>query len=391
MKRRIIFVDDEERVLEGLRNQLRKQRRKWAMRFVSSGRACLEELAREPADVVVTDMRMPGMDGAELLRRVKEEHENAVRVVLSGYAELEMTMRAVMVAHQYLIKPCKPDVIERVIEGSCALQDLINNERIKEVVAKIDKLPAVPRAYSMLTERLSDPNATADDVASIIAEDLGMTAKVLQLVNSSFFAAAMPVNDIKFAVVRLGFDIIKNVVLGLGALDRAFGTQDPEEREQMQLHATRVGHLARQLVSSKAHRADAFLAGMLHDVGQLVLSTSLSEQFQEARTLAKDKEIALCLAEETCIGVSHAEVGAYLLGIWGLPHTVVEAVAHHHAPSKVSDSGALDVVGAVHIANAIATFERRGSLPLGTLDEEYLERVVDAGSTIEALAEKFAA
>jgi YesN/AraC family two-component response regulator len=116
--RRVLFVDDDQYILDGLQNLLRKQRSRWDMCFALGGAAALELFAAAPFDVIVSDMRMPGMDGAELLAHVRERYPAARRIVLSGYAEPAAVQRALEVAHQFLSKPCRaPDLIDAIDAG----------------------------------------------------------------------------------------------------------------------------------------------------------------------------------------------------------------------------------------------------------------------------------
>ncbi|MFZ5757653.1 MAG: response regulator, partial [Pseudomonadota bacterium] len=167
-RKRILFVDDEQHVLDGLQNLLRKQRRQWDMVFVSSGEAALEELGRNPFDVVVSDMRMPRMDGATLLRKVKENHPSAARIVLSGHAERDAVLKALPVAHQYLSKPCDPELIRVVIERACALQSLLSSDTIRALIGGMEKLPSVPQTYWELTRALTDPDIGVPEIARIV-------------------------------------------------------------------------------------------------------------------------------------------------------------------------------------------------------------------------------
>ena len=118
---RILFVDDQQQVLDSLRDALRPQRHEWEMLFATSGADALAELERAPCDVVVSDMRMPGMDGAALLGHVEHSHPAAIRIVLSGSTEREVVMRAAAVAHRLLAKPCDVEELVRVVTRSCAL------------------------------------------------------------------------------------------------------------------------------------------------------------------------------------------------------------------------------------------------------------------------------
>lgn len=151
----ILFVDDEPMILEGLQNMLRRKRKKWKMVFVLGGEKAIEALEAEPFDVIVTDMRMPGMDGATLLKEVQRKYKKTVRIVLSGYSEMESALRAVPVAHQFLSKPCKAELLDSVIERACHLQDLVDDETLVKTIGKIETLPPLPRMYTALTDRKS--------------------------------------------------------------------------------------------------------------------------------------------------------------------------------------------------------------------------------------------
>jgi len=376
VKRRILFVDDEPRVLEGLRNQLRKQRRKWDMRFAEGGEEALKLLSEQPADVVVTDMRMPLMDGAELLAQVQVKYAKAVRIVLSGHSELEAALRAVPVAHQFLSKPCGAEELESVISRACNLQALINDEAVQSAIGNIERLPAAPQIYAELNRELASPQATAQSVTRILQQDVGMSAKLLQLVNSAFFSSRWATSDVETAVARLGFQTIRNLVMALDVFGGSLRVEGKDFTvDGLQQHAMETARIARELVSGKQLREDAFAAGMLHDIGKLVMAANLPDHLQQASALATKERVPLYVAEEQLYGITHAELGAYLLGIWGLPYSVVEAVGNHHHPSRVG-STQFDVVGAVHVANALAAnTQDAGELGADSLDGAYIDNL----------------
>ncbi len=146
----VLFVDDEQAILDGLRNSLRKERKRWDMTFALGGQQALEEMKKTPADVVITDMRMPGMDGAELLRHIQRDFPAAARIVLSGQAERESIMRALPVTHQFLHKPCDGETLRAVIEQTHALHKLMQNPALTALVGKLERIPAVPATYTEL-------------------------------------------------------------------------------------------------------------------------------------------------------------------------------------------------------------------------------------------------
>lgn len=352
---RMLFVDDEPNILEGLQDLLRRYRRKWDMVFVGSGQAALEEIDKGHFDVVVSDMRMPGIDGAELLRRIQETKPHIVRIMLSGYSELESALRAVPVAHQFLTKPTSAEVLENVIERACRLQALIRDDKIRGIVGKLQKLPSLPKVYTQLMHLLSHEQSGASEVAKVIEQDAAMCAKVLQMVNGSFFGQPRQITSIQGAVIYLGFSMIKNLALSVGIF--MLGEQTKAggfSLERFQAHSMLVSALATRILKTDKRQAeDAIIAGMLHDLGKLVLGLELPHEYALVAEKSQASNQPQHEVELDTFGVTHAEVGAYILGLWGLPYPVVEAVANHHAPGRVPQTG-LDILAAVHVADALS-------------------------------------
>jgi putative nucleotidyltransferase with HDIG domain len=380
-KRRVLFVDDEPNILEGLRRMLRKMRDEWEMEFVTSGREALAAMEQHPFDVVVSDMRMPEMDGAELLTRIKERWPGTVRLALSGHSEKEVILRSVGPTHQFLAKPCDADTLKATVARACALRELLANQQLKEVVAGIGSLPSVPGIYSRLADVLESPEASVQDVACIISGDVGMTAKILQLVNSAFFGLRRHVESPAQAISYLGLDTVQAVVLAAGAFAELETSLEAKQlAEALYPHSLKTaklsGQIARLLSSDKKLIDDALMAGMLHDVGKLVFVSALPELWRRALAMARAKQVPTEDAEREVCGVSHAELGAYLLGLWGLPDPIVEAVAFHHRPSRSYSQG-VAVLTAVHAANALVL--EAASSPddttISRLDESYIEQL----------------
>ncbi len=353
--KRILFVDDEPQILAGLQHRLRRQRAKWEMSFVESGQEALRLLATERFDVIVADMRMPKMDGATLLKTVKDKHSEVVRIVLSGHAELESALRAVPVAHQFLTKPCEAGVIENVVERACTLQSRLNDEVVWQIVGRIEKLPSLPQLYSQLVGALADERVSAGDVAQILKQDMAMCAKTLQLVNSAFFRRSRSISKIEEAVAYLGLNAIKHVVLAMEVFtkDGARGNLGGLSMEALQSHSLLSACIAESMFAHKQDKEDAFVAALLHDIGKLLLARELPDHVQRVVDTMRREGEGMHAVEERLCGVTHAEIGAYLLGIWGLPYPIVEAVANHHAPGCV-DQPTFGLLAAVHVADALA-------------------------------------
>jgi HD-like signal output (HDOD) protein len=365
MKTRILFVDDEPRVLEGLEDILLGYRQQWEMVFATSGATALEHMRGAPFDVVVTDIRMPGMDGIALLRIVRDEHPETIRIVLSGHSDMNGgcepgVLGALPVLHQVLYKPCQANLLEETIERACSLRALIGNESVRKVVGGLKGLPTLPAVYVELQQALGDQQAGARDIARIIQRDIGMSAKVLQLVNSSFFGLGRRIAEIEEAVAYLGTEMVSRIVLAAEVFDRRTPGRGSDQLlcdqllEGMRDHALLAAAIARRIMLHDRRRAaDAWAAGLLHDIGKLVLAAELPWQLASASQMAKDLARPLHEVEQELYGVTHAEIGAYLLGTWGLPYPIVEAVANHHAPERVKHRD-VSVLTAVHVADALA-------------------------------------
>jgi HD-like signal output (HDOD) protein/ActR/RegA family two-component response regulator len=352
--RRVLFVDDEGRILEELRRMLRPQRHEWEMAFARSGHAALALMEASPFDVIVSDMRMPGMDGAALLAHVREAYPQVVRIILSDHTELSTALRVVPVAHQFLAKPCDAETLRVAIERACHLKALLHDEPIRRTVGALCELPSLPRTYHALTLALADPNTSTQKIARIVEFDVGISTKILQLVNSAFFGIARSITNVENAVNYLGISTLKSLVLSVEVF-RVFAPKRPLagfSLEDLQRHARLTAYIAARLPVPK-HLADiAMVAGMLHDVGKLIMAWKLPERFRKLLAEVQEEQCPLYKVEEREYGFSHAEIGAYLLGLWGLPYAVVEAVALHHAPNRVPHQN-FDAASAVYIANLL--------------------------------------
>jgi HD-like signal output (HDOD) protein/ActR/RegA family two-component response regulator len=353
--RRVLFVDDEPRVLEGLRRMLRAQRHQWEMAFAPGGEAALALMEASPFDVIVSDMRMPGMDGAKLLARVRELYPQVVRILLSGHTELSTALRVVPVAHQFLAKPCDTGTLRVAVERACHLKGLLSDDSIRRTVGALRDLPSLPRTYDALTQALTNPDTSLQKIARIVEQDVGISAKILQLVNSAFFGLAHSITSIEHAVIYLGINTLRSLALSV-EIFRVFEPKTPLpgfSLERLERHARLAAHIAARLPVPKHLAEITIVAGMLHDVGKLILAWKLPQQFKELLAKAAEEHCPLYKVEEREYGFSHAEIGAYLLGLWGLPYIMVEAVALHHGPNRVPHEY-FDAVSAVYIANLLA-------------------------------------
>lgn len=356
-KKRILFVDDESNVLQGLRRMLHSQRHEWDMAFAGGGQEALELLSHAPFDVVVSDMRMPGMDGVQLLNEVMARYPHMVRIVLSGHSDREASLKSVQPAHQYLAKPCDAAALRNTITRACALRELLGNAVLQRLVSGMTTLPSLPTLYFEVVEAIEAPDGSLKKIGEIIERDMGMTAKILQLVNSAFFGLQRHVSSPAQAVWLLGLETTKALVLSVQifthfdqALVRTLAL------DTLWQHSMAIGSCARSIARAENCEPkvvdEAFMAGLLHDTGKLILAANLPDQYREALTLTQEQGLPEWEAERATLGATHAEVGAYLLGIWGLPDAIVETVAFHHCPT-LCPGQAFSPLTAVHVADAL--------------------------------------
>jgi putative nucleotidyltransferase with HDIG domain len=384
MTRRVLFVDDEPNVLLGLQRTLRPMRTLWEMEFVSSGDEALQALALRPFDAVVTDMRMPGMTGAQLLERVRDQYPQTIRIILSGQSDRESMVRSFGSAHQFLSKPCDADQLKSVLERAIALTYLLENTSIKKVISRLKCIPSLPALYQEVARELRSEDPSASRIGEIISQDMAMTAKVLQLVNSAAYSVRAEISEPSQAVLLLGLDTIQALVLSLSI----FAAFDPKvltshQAERLWEHSLSVSKFSKLIAKEEGIAACALgpyqSAGLLHDIGKLVMASADPGKYRMIEDCAVSTGASQWLVETQAFGCSHAEVGAYLLGIWGLPASIVEAVAWHHHPSESPVTG-FSPLAAVHVASAVhAQMHPEFKHTNATIDQAFLARLGLAG------------
>lgn len=358
----ILFVDDERNILKALRRLFVDE--EWDLLFAESGAEALEILAETPVDIVVSDFRMPEMDGYALLKEVQARYPATIRLFLSGYAEKESLSRSLAegCAHMVLAKPWDDNELRQVITKSLAdgkilkampgdLQVLFNN---------IPSIPPMPEICRQVQACLSDrENVSFEDLGALLETDVGMSASLLRWANSPIFGHMGQVDTVQRAIVVLGLAVIEGLVLS-NSLVTSFEPADESrfDLRAYQRHSVAVGILARLLAIRHQPEAEpeladrAFTAGLLHDMGKLVEARYFEAELAEAFSLAEQETSLLQEAEKTVLGFSHGDVGSFLVSWWNLPDFIVEAVRWHHTPGDFSELGVIPK--AVHVANVLA-------------------------------------
>jgi len=383
-KIRILFVDDDRDVLDGFKRVLFKMRKEWEMEFVTDGEVALEKMEKISFDAVVSDIGMSGITGDELFRVVKENHPEVARIVISGSAGLENLVKSLGFAHQFLLKPVNAEHLKETLTRVVALRNFLKDKNIKKVINKIDSLPNQPEMHQQLTDAME--SGSIKEIADIIKKNPAIATKILQLVNSPFWGVKNRIEDISHAVTLIGIDVLRALVLTLEIFSKFRISGDlKEELDALFNHSYDVAQyayvIAREMTKDKTMANESYISGLLHDVGKLIILSYFPQSYFEIRNIlnsSKGEPFQQFQVEQEILKVNHSQLGAYLLGLWGLPEFLVETTAYHH---NLGDCLCKDFspVSAVHIADAIKNWEcnadsSKTQLPLG-LDEEILEHL----------------
>ena len=373
-------MDDEPAMLRVLKMGMRTMTNVWEMDFASSGEEAMTLVEQKKFDVVITDMRMPGMNGAQLLNHVLRLHPQTIRIVLSGYSDLSEVVNCVGLTHQFLEKPCSLDDLKECLKRITLVKTRIANEKISSLAGSLKNLPSLPSLYLEIADALQSPNASTQRIADIAAQDPAITAKLLQLANSAFFGFSQKVFTVNEAVQLLGVTVIQSLALAVPIFSSFSRSKCPTfPIEQVWEHSLQTGVLGQRIARVNLNDSflseQAFCAGMLHDVGKIILADGLPAEYAAIMKEAVDTRVPLVDVERNHFGATHAEVGGYLLAIWGLPIPLVEAVANHHVPRRCGTQE-LCLAGVVHIAGALQHDQTPHPETVASpLDSEYLQCV----------------
>lgn len=339
-KAKILFVDDESNILNALKRKLHFMSTEWEMSFADSGKKALDILDQSAYDILVTDMRMPEMSGIELLGFVYERHPDVVRIVLSGHTDRSAVIQSIGLAHQFFSKPTETDELIETLKRILYVKHQLNNADMLKVISQMKALPILPSIYKELMEIIKSEEVSLKKIGDLISQDISISAKILQLVNSSFFSVMKKVSDIHQAINLLGLEIVKDIILTF----HIFNQVDVQlikrfHLKELWIHSLGVGTLAKaitqdlKLSSEKAE--SAFVAGLLHDIGRLILVLEFPNTYSEVIQRVKTEKISLIEAEREIFHITHCEIAAYLTSLWGFSSCITEAILLHHKPSVI--------------------------------------------------------
>ncbi|MBI1177685.1 HDOD domain-containing protein [bacterium] len=356
-KRHILLVSVDADESSELAAQLDCGNSTWHTTFAGDESAAVGTLLQTNIDALIADGSLPGASQESLLKRASELRPATFRLSLSGNYDHGIMLRTMGFAHQNLWKPCPASEIQSTIARAFALRETLQNDRLRLLIAQINTLPSLPRLYLDFLDEIRKPSPSTARLSDIIRQDLSLCSKLLQLVNSAFFGLPHKIDNPEEALLYLGLENVRALVLSI----QVFSLFDQVKVAQFSLdalwdHSWAVGSLARCIAHFEKRPTEeietAFTAGLLHDLGKLVLVNGIPRSWQQALESSKKDKLPLWQAERDHLGATHAETGAALLAMWGLSDQIVEAVAFHHEPEQ-SGSTSFCALTAVHAANVL--------------------------------------
>jgi len=374
--KRVLFVDRDTATVASLRRAFGNQDEPLETVFVDSGEQALTELAQQHFDAIVSDICMPQMDGAQLLAAVRERHPEVIRLCVGEADDDEAFLRAMPVTHQFLRKPCNPETVREVIERACSLAAILHDPATRQLISRLDALPATPHTYQQLSAAIARPTSHTHDISEIVSNDRALSVKTLQIVNSALFRRSAPITSIPAAITYVGMERLKSLALSACVFTAVEGSPRIYRLlSDLQDRSLRKARFAHSLLDGEHGADEAFTAALLLDLGQAVLALGSPERFEAMMAEARERGLPWQEVEAKYFGASHPEVGACLLGLWGLPLELIEAVAHHHRPSVISHPQTR-VLAAIHVADAAVDATTAGSALRLTerLDTTFVQR-----------------
>lgn len=341
----------------------------------SSGREGMAFLQHTPVDIVVSDLVMPEMNGHEFMTAVAQEHPESMRIVISAHEDQLTVAQCLMFGHRYFSKPFDLKNLSAVLKRICNLKHQVGSTKLKKIIAGLGTLPTPPRIYSRLTEALNSAYASMEDIGQIVQEDPGLTLKLLQIANSAHFGISRRIATPMDAVQIVGLEILRGLVLCVHAFkfyqDRTIRSISATELWD---HSMRTAVASRRLARHEQlphHECEeTFVGGLLHDVGKLVLAANADAEYQQVMRRSRNEGVAATVIEQEIFGATHAQVGAYLLGLWGLPEPIVSTVELHHSLENITTQGFTPVT-AIHVAQCLEPSPYR----ISRINTSYLKQI----------------
>ena len=347
--KKILFVDDEKQILRALKRLFVSS--DYEVHFADGGERALELVKEQDFDLLVTDIRMPEMDGIELLRQVKDASPLTLRVALSGYTDNKKIYSALEdnLAKLYLFKPWDNKELTSLIDRLFELEDILKDKKLLNLINNLDELPTVPDLYAELC-RMVEENADIETIAKKLEEDQSIASKLLRVANSAFYGAKT--GSIAQAIMYVGLINVKNIVLSNGIFTSLGLDRDLQRSlwEHVNLTNRLMNAIYQKCLFKKVPNLFAS-AGLLHDIGRVIIYQFFMDEFKDVLEEVKSSpERSINEIETEIIGVDHQKIGGYLLNWWEIPVPIIESALFHHDPLNDAVMNK-ELVSVVHISN----------------------------------------
>lgn len=378
MKTRILFVDSELAWLQRLRHDLWSMRHEWECVFAQDMAEAAAKLAEGEVAVVASSFKLPDGNGAQLLETAQRIRPSAARVMIADRDSREMLMRTVHSAHRFISRDAGAPAITQVIRTLCLIRSDAFPREFCEMAGGLERMPVMPSVYAELLDVMADDDSDLGRITSVVVRDLSITMRILRLANSALFGARQEISSVFDAVAMVGLGRLKSLALSSGVFAE-FEKHGVDLRymETLWSHSTKTASYCRIIARAEgldhASCEESLVSGLLHDIGKLVLADNHRERYKGMATRADQAGLPLWQMETAEFGGNHAQLGAYLATLWGLPRGVCGAILSHHNPAEAGSSD-LTLAGVVHVADALAHLREKGAgaATYGVLEKEKL-------------------
>lgn len=371
--KRVLFVEPEEASRKIYSKVLKPEENGWELSFAPTGAEALELIWDNPFDIVICVNKLPDLLGTELLENLRETAPQTIRFLLIDETEKKTFRSLVSSAQQILIKPIELKPFITQINRALALRKLVKDPTILKLVGGEEVLPPLPSVFQELTRKLNDPTTCLNDVAELIAKDIVLSSKILKMANSALFGLREPAKNVTHAVSLLGTSAVSTLVFSEGAYNTfKDNSKNNAYFEELNRHSIECAALASRILThwraSREMIEKSIFCGVAHDLGKLVLAKYAPDKWARVLEEIRKSNRLDVEVEREIIGISHTELTAYLLAVWGFPNDQIIAMAFHHEPSRIEEKE-FGLLCALHIAENLT--EKK---PLcGHFDDKYLE------------------
>lgn len=383
---RILYLEENTDHVTRLVHALR-ERKGWEVTHAENAGEARAIARKQPVDVALISATMPDIEPVAIAEELTQLHPKLSTFILAPEGDSKGASAFASGRFQWLPRQDDPEPLITAIERMAQLVSWLTSNTTLELVSGLHSLPPIPSNYQGVIRAIQSPDASLQDIGEAISKDVGMTSRVLQVANSAYYGYSKKITSPSEASLLLGIETLKSLVRYTHVLNNFPQTAASNAIfEKVWRHSVGVAAVARKITMmqtrDEALAEEAFTAGLLHDIGKLVLVSLKPEEYKEVMRQAYESKSLLHTMERVKLGTTHAETGAYLLSLWGIPFSILEAVAWHHFPSECKDKR-FSALTAVHVAN-VAEHRRKDTdnVKPPALDDRYLS---DLGLTAQAV------